>query len=152
MYIGDVGQNLYEEVDVQPASSDGGENYGWNLMEGSHCYQAGLRYERPDAAGDRVYARPGNCSVTGGYVYRGATVSRARRHVLLSATTAAGRMWTLKKTGGAWQTALAVASGFSISTFGQDDAGELYVADQGKGDIYQIQGPAGPGSWASRPS
>ncbi|HMV31317.1 MAG TPA: PQQ-dependent sugar dehydrogenase, partial [Gemmatimonadales bacterium] len=72
LYIGDVGQGDYEEVDVQPSGSSGGENYGWNTMEGTHCYpdaspcnQAGLALPVLD------YGHGQGCSVTGGYVYRG---------------------------------------------------------------------------------
>jgi glucose/arabinose dehydrogenase len=75
MYIADVGQNLWEEIDFQPAASSGGENYGWNTMEGSHCFEATtcnqtgltmpvLDYDHLD----------GSCSVTGGYVYRGTSI------------------------------------------------------------------------------
>jgi glucose/arabinose dehydrogenase len=74
LYLGDVGQSLYEEVDYQPASSPGGENYGWDIMEGFHCFEppdcnpSGLtlpvvEYQHLD----------GNCSVTGGMVYRGSS-------------------------------------------------------------------------------
>ena len=59
LWIGDVGQDAYEEIDFQPASSRGGENYGWNVMEGAHCFRAGLQRGGPDPAGGRVLARRG---------------------------------------------------------------------------------------------
>ena len=70
LYIGDVGQGSWEEIDRQPADSAGGENYGWNVMEGRHCFggdcdQTG--YVKPIAE----YSHDLGCSVTGGYVYRG---------------------------------------------------------------------------------
>jgi len=69
LYIGDVGQNAWEEIDRQAAGSRGGQNYGWNAFEGTHCYQscAGVSYIPPIAE----YSHSSGCSVTGGYVYRG---------------------------------------------------------------------------------
>jgi len=72
LYIADVGQNLWEEIDFQPAGGPGGDHYGWNTMEGSHCYDPP---ENCDASGKVLpvweYPHPEGCSVTGGYVYRG---------------------------------------------------------------------------------
>ena len=74
LYLGDVGQNTSEEVDYQSSSSPGGENYGWNIMEGSNCYQG----NSCDQTGLTlpVFTYPTDilgCAVTGGYVYRGIT-------------------------------------------------------------------------------
>ena len=77
LYIGDVGQNNYEEVDFQPAASSGGQNYGWNIMEGLHCYNAttcnmsGLTL--PVLEYDHSAS---NCAITGGFVYRGTQFAR----------------------------------------------------------------------------
>ena len=72
LYIADVGQNLYEEIDFQAASQPGGQNYGWPIMEGFHCYPQ----EKPcDQSGLTLpiaeYDHQQGCSVTGGFVYRG---------------------------------------------------------------------------------
>ncbi len=71
LFVADVGQNLWEEVHFQPSNSSGGENYGWNILEGSHCFlesdcdKSGL--ELPIFE----YDHQGHCSITGGYMYRG---------------------------------------------------------------------------------
>src|SRR5262249_34326315 len=72
LWIADVGQNLYEEIDYQPASSHGGENYGWNRMEGLHCYQSGCTQQGLTLpVAEYAHTAAGECSVTGGFVYRG---------------------------------------------------------------------------------
>jgi len=146
LYIGDVGQNLFEEVDFAPAGGRGGENYGWNTMEGFQCYnqpacnQTGLTL--PVAA----YDHTGDCSVTGGYVYRGARYP-SMQGVYFYGDYCSGRIRGLTRIGSAWQNRVLLAAGFNISTFGQDDAGEIYVAAYGSGDIYTIAG--GPPSFLS---
>jgi glucose/arabinose dehydrogenase len=138
LYIGDVGQGQFEEVDFQPASSSGGENYGWNIMEGAHCFnaptctQTGLVLpvqEYPHADGD--------CSVTGGYVYRGALFPELRG-VYLYGDFCTGRIWGLRRFGGSWVNRLLLDTALNISTFGEDEAGELYLADYASGTIYTI--------------
>jgi glucose/arabinose dehydrogenase len=138
LYIGDVGQGLFEEVDFQPFSSSGGENYGWNIMEGLHCFnavtcvQTGLTppvQEYPHADGD--------CSVTGGYVYRGAS-SPELRGVYLYADFCTGRIWGLRNIAGTWVNRLLLDTLLNISTFGEDEAGELYLADFTGGAINAI--------------
>ncbi len=141
IYIADVGQEQYEEVNVQPVAAGGGQNYGWNRTEGMHCYQAGC-----STAGITMpvveYSHAGNgCSISGGYVYRG-TRYPALRGTYYYGDFCTGKVWALKYTGGAWQNTLALTSGLRITTFGQDDTGELYLADSAKGDIYHIVGTA----------
>jgi glucose/arabinose dehydrogenase len=142
LYIADVGQNLYEEVNIQPAASAGGENYGWNIMEGFHCYnsascnQSGLTLpvvEYGHAQGD--------CSITGGFVYRGGEFS-ALQGVYIFGDYCSGRIWGLRRTGGAWENKLMLDSALLISTFGEDEAGNLYVADYATGAIYKIIVPS----------
>lgn len=142
LWIADVGQDRYEEIDLQPASSHGGENYGWNLMEGLHCYTAGCNPQGlvlPIAE----YPHGPECSVTGGFVYRG-RVSPGLRGLYLYGDYCSGKIWGLERQGTAWTNHLLLASGFSITTFGQDDAGELYVANTGSGAIYHINGGHAP--------
>ncbi len=134
LYIGDVGQGQHEEVNVTPAASNGGENYGWNIMEGLSCYpapgcnQTGLTLPVLD------YPHIGGaCSVTGGYVYRGPAIPALQGHYLYG-DYCTGWVRSFR-----WQNGQAVnrmdrpefASG-NITSFGQDAAGELYiVADNG---------------------
>ena len=139
LWIADVGQNSWEEIDLQPATSIGGENYGWHLMEGKHCFRPGtncndgtltLPILEYDHSGSR-------CSLTGGYRYRGARFPRMQGLYIygdyctgtISAATLQGTTWTTKSL---------IATSFPISTFGEDFAGEIYVANYGGGVIYEI--------------
>ena len=138
LYIGDVGQNLYEEVDFQPAASAGGENYGWRLMEGFHCYNpancqtTGLTL--PVVEYDHGQNR---CSITGGVVYRGAQYGRMRG-IYFYADYCNGSIWGLYRQGSVWQSRLLYDAPFKIATFGEDEAGESYVADHSGGVVYRM--------------
>lgn len=138
LYIADVGQDTYEEVDFQPSGSAGGQDYGWNVMEGFHCYaqpactQTGLTLPVTE-----YLHQNGDCSVTGGYVYRGGRYP-AIQGFYLYADYCTGRIRALSRVGSVWQSSVLLAPGFPLSTFGQDEAGELYVANYGNGDIYAI--------------
>jgi len=142
LYIADVGQNLYEEVNFQPATNAGGENYGWNIMEGVHCYnsascnQSGLTLPVVEYGHSQ-----GDCSITGGFVYRGREFS-ALQGVYIYGDYCSGRIWGLRRAGGAWENKLILDSTLLISTFGEDEAGNLYVADHAAGVIYKIIVPA----------
>jgi glucose/arabinose dehydrogenase len=136
LYIGDVGQESWEEVDYQPGSSQGGENYGWNLMEGNHCTgtdcsTAGLAMPIAE------HSHEEGCSVTGGYVYRG-TRFPAMQGFYFYGDYCNGRIWMLRFDGVAWQKSPPVGTGVGLSTFGEDEAGNLYIADHGEGRIYQL--------------
>ena len=137
LYLGDVGQNLIEEIDNQPAGKGRGVNYGWNIMEGSQCFAtpscspAGL--VMPVAEYRHGH---GDCSITGGYVYRGKI--RALRGIYLFGDYCSGRIWGLRNKGTTWETKLLAETSFRISTFGEDEAGELYLADYATGEIYRL--------------
>jgi len=138
LYIGDVGQNLFEEVDFQPASSSGGENYGWNIMEGAHCFNTPTCVQTGLVPPVQEYSHAdGDCSVTGGYVYRGTSFPELRG-VYLYGDFCTGRIWGLKMVGGTWVNRLLLDTLLNISTFGEDEAGELYLADFTTGTIYTI--------------
>jgi len=141
LYLADVGQGTREEIDFQPAGSGTGANYGWNIMEGSLCFlapglcsSAGLVL--PVAEYDHA---AGDCSVTGGYVYRGGNPSLQGTY--LYGDFCSGRIWGLRRNGAAWENRLLLDSTLLISTFGEDEAGELYVADYGTGALYRITAP-----------
>jgi glucose/arabinose dehydrogenase len=137
LYIADVGQDAREEVNVRPASSGGGENYGWNIMEGSRCFR------EPDC--DRTglvlpvaeYDHSQGCSVTGGYVYRGKAAPRMQG-VYFYGDYCSGRIWGLRREGKEWRSALLLESPHAISSFGEDEAGNLYVTDHSRGTVLQI--------------
>ncbi len=141
LWIGDVGQETWEEVDFQPAASRGGENYGWNLMEGAHCY-----LENCDPAGLALpvaeynhEGADGGCSVTGGFVYRG-RMSPDLRGVYLYGDYCSGMIWGVSRDESGWNNRRLAASGFNITTFGEDEEGEIHVADAATGTIHRIEG------------
>jgi glucose/arabinose dehydrogenase len=147
LYIADVGQNAWEEVNRQPASSPGGENYGWPLMEGSHCFAIDP-CEDEDLTGPIVeYANDQeNCSVTGGYVYRG-SASPSLTGSYLFGDYCSGHIFLVAPdelaaaTPGQPLTPRVVArTDLQISAFGEDEAGEVYVANH-RGAIYRIVVP-----------
>lgn len=139
LYIADVGQSNKEEIDFQPASSGGGENYGWRIMEGDECYDAAQDCKRGDLiAPIAVYSHDLGCSVTGGYVYRGQLYPwLVGKYIFADYCT--GIVWTTARdANGKWDTNQAGKFDDTISSFGQDEAGELYVVGHGNGVIYKL--------------
>ncbi len=139
MYIADVGQNQYEEVHVELVGTGGGQNYGWRLMEGLHCFNpqdcdpASLAVVLPVAE----YDHSQGCSVTGGYVYHG-TRFPALTNIYFYGDYCSGKIWGLRREAdGRWSQAELWPGGYTISSFGQDEAGEVYLVDH-RGDIFQI--------------
>ena len=135
LYLADVGQNQWEEVNFQPADSRGGENYGWNVWEGRHLF-AGGRAENhiPPFA---EYGRALGCSVTGGYVYRGGAIADLQA-VYLFGDYCSGRVWaSWRDSQLQWHTSEFLDVGFRISSFGEDEQGELYIVDYG-GRLYRL--------------
>jgi glucose/arabinose dehydrogenase len=140
LWIGDVGQNAFEEVNFQPAGSAGGENYGWDYFEGTHWHEdeppADLALVPPAAEYPRDL---GACAVTGGYVYRGQALPQAVGAYFF-ADFCSGQIWTLVPAAeGQWQMAAFTDTDFAISSFGEDEAGELYVVHHG-GALYRLIG------------
>ncbi len=141
LYIGDVGQNLWEEIDFQAADSAGGENYGWRRMEGRHCYNPhdcdpiGLVLPISE------YEHSQGCAVTGGRVYRGEEQPRLRG-IYFYADYCSGRLWGLRRgeiAGDlAWQNQLLFIAPFPIAAFGEDQAGNLYIANFRNGALYRL--------------
>jgi glucose/arabinose dehydrogenase len=140
LFIADVGQNEFEEVHFQPAGTPGGRNYGWDTMEANACFersgcdQAGL--ELPVAAYTHS-SREGGCSITGGYVYRGAQFPQLVG-TYLYADFCSGNLWALRPEGDAWQSRLVTAVDIRTSSFGEDEAGELYLTDRDGGGLYRL--------------
>ena len=138
LFVGDVGQSSWEEVNFQPASSSGGENYGWNIMEGEECYNA----TSCDTTGLTlpVHVYPNNsdyCSVTGGYVYRGGDYP-SLDGVYIYGDFCSGDIWGLQKDGDQWLNEPLTATTYRISSFGEDEAGEIYLTDLAGGGVYKI--------------
>ena len=136
LYVVDVGQNQYEEVNVVPAGQ-GGINYGWNIMEGNHCFQGDCGVERLQPPVVEYDHGGGRCSVTGGYVYRGASFPTLTGNYFFG-DYCSGEIWSLADGGGTWQQNLVATSDGNVTSFGEDAAGELYVVTR-QGTIYQIQ-------------
>jgi hypothetical protein len=139
MLIGDVGQEAVEEIDFQPAGA-AGRNYGWRCREGdqpyntsdSHC--ASETFTEPIL----VYDHSGNkCAVMGGYRYRGARHPQLRG-VYFYADNCTGEIWEATGSGANWTASDPIDTPHAISTFGEDQAGEIYFADRASGEIYRI--------------
>lgn len=134
LWAGDVGQNSWEEIDVVTK----GANYGWNIMEGSQCYfpatgcnQSGLTLPVIE------YDHSQGCSVTGGYVYRGDQIASLRGYYIYG-DYCSGNIWALAYDGSVvTDNVLLVDSGLSITSFGEDLAGNLYILDR-QGGIYTL--------------
>jgi hypothetical protein len=160
LYVGDVGQGAREEIDFQPAGSAGGENSGWKMMEGTLCTggTSGCPAGVPacNAPGLTLpiveYTHSGgDCSVTGGYVYRG------RLHPRLTGTYfygdyCTGKIWGAARSGSAWTTRLFAPRASNLTTFGEDAAGELSLATEG-GVLARVvdSNPAAPAVTAIEP-
>ena len=126
--------------DLQPANSRGGENYGWNKWEGLHCYPESARCDPTGfVAPIGEYAHGGgDCSITGGYVYRG-TVSPALTGWYIFGDFCTGRLWGLRETSpNNWTMTQAAQTGLGISSFGEDQNGEVYVVDYNGGALYRV--------------
>jgi glucose/arabinose dehydrogenase len=136
LYIADVGQSAWEEVNHQPGSSNGGENYGWRIMEGKHCYNSQSCNQSGLTLPVWEYSHADGCSITGGFVYRGSTYP-ALQGIYFFADYCSGKIWGLVKETGVWQSSLLLDSPYNVSSFGEDEAGELYVVDR-DGNIYRV--------------
>lgn len=158
LYVGDVGQNATEEIDVQPASSGGGENYGWRLREGTHETPGGVGGSPPANGVNPIYEYGHGSgslqgfAVTGGYVYRGPIADLQGRYFFADFSNS--RLWTLRFDGSAvgsfdggnytdlvdlTDSVIADAGSIDlISAFGEDSAGNLFVVDYG-GEIFEIR-------------
>ncbi len=138
LWIGDVGQNQYEEIDFTPAGSPGGLNYGWPIMEGASCVQGDACDREGLEQPILVYDHSGHCSVTGGYVYRGSAYP-GLEGTYFYGDYCSGTIWAARADGqGGWQNVLVQKNDGMISSFGEDEAGELYLADIAGGAVYRL--------------
>jgi len=149
LFIGDVGQNRYEEVDFQPAGDPGGENYGWRIMEAGHCYDPNPCNQTGLLQPVFEYDHSQGCSVTGGFVYRGSLYPRMQG-VYFFADYCSGRLWGLRRDGNSFQSTQLLDSPYTVSTFGEDEAGNVYLADYGRGDVYQVTDPGAMAGYVYR--
>jgi len=143
LYIGDVGQGSFEEIDYQPATSVGGENYGWNTMEGRACFD-------PEVGCDEtgrvlpvsVYGRDAGCSVTGGYVYRGTCMTdMVGEYVFGDYCT--DTAWAANLAGIQNDAPRDISQGFGASinggsSFGEGANREIFVTSLRSGEVFQL--------------
>jgi len=145
LFITDVGEDLMEEISYQPASSGGGENYGWDTMEGSDCFDPPSGCVTTDfVLPIHEYEHSEGCSITGGYVYRG------------NASPALAGRYFFSDFCGSWLRSFEAAGGIpaneldhadaagplaGVASFGEDDAGEIYVLSMFQGTVHRIVSP-----------
>ena len=139
LFIADVGQNLYEEINYVPVGSPVGLNFGWNFREGLHGYKGtapgGAQFVDPIWE----YGHDQGCSVTGGLVYRGSAAPQLQgTYVYTDYCT--GKIWGLSvDADGKWSNQVLSEMGASISGFGLDQAGELYVLEHNEGKVMRLE-------------
>ena len=130
LYIGDVGQNQWEEVDFQPAGDPGGENYGWNVYEATHPY-SGAAAPANMVLPVAEYSHNEGIAITAGYVYRGSALP-GLTGAYFYGDYGTGTIWSLyRDANGEWQNNVFMKGAGTISSFGQDENGELYVVNYG---------------------
>lgn len=139
LWIGDVGQNAWEEIDVHRAGSPGGANFGWNVMEGDHCFSPSSGCDPDGLVGPVAeYGHDEGCTAIGGGVYRG-TAQAALAGGYVFADYCSGRVWAIDPAGdGARKPTLVGESGRNVTSFGEDEQGELYATDVGSGSLVQV--------------
>jgi glucose/arabinose dehydrogenase len=156
LYIADVGQNVIEEINFQPVSSVGGENYGWRCMEGFNCTGlSGCTCNAPALELPfQTYTHGGSpfrCSITGGYVYRGCAIPDLKG-TYFYADHCSNQIWSLRYDGAsitAFQDRTSeldpagALSIVSVSSFGEDANGEMYICDLNGGEVFRIIPAAG---------
>jgi len=144
LWIADVGQNQYEEVNFEAAGDAGGRHYGWRCREGLHQYSSGTctnSENTPFTEPIHEYSHGADgCSITGGYAYRGCALGEAYQGKYFFSDYCSGRIWTLDKDNGFART-LEFSSGISVSSFGEGEDGEIYIADLFGGRVYRIIDP-----------
>ncbi len=139
LFIADVGQSELEEVDFQPAGAAGGANYGWRCYEGTDIFntsQCADNLEVVDPVFEYGHAG-GNCSITGGRVYRGTSFSNIIGKYI-SVDLCSGNYWLVWQEGGEWQSFAGGLLGGGIVAFGEDVWGEMYAVRSGTGTISRV--------------
>jgi glucose/arabinose dehydrogenase len=143
IWVGDVGQNRYEEINRKVTTSKAapngrGSNYGWRVLEGWHCFKPASGCNKSAKVRPIVeYSHAGgNCSVTGGYVYRGSTAALVGKYIF--ADFCSGKIWSIPRAASAGASKTLQRDTLqNISSFGEGDNGELYVVSLG-GTVYRL--------------
>jgi glucose/arabinose dehydrogenase len=142
LWIADVGQDKYEEIDLVRALDGkkltGGLNFGWSIMEGMHCFPDSANCQKQGLTLPIAeYDHGQGCSITGGYVYRGSQYP-ALDGTYFYGDYCSGTIWALRPNGSGWRSTPVLDTGLAISSFGEDQAGELYVTDLNGGAVYRL--------------
>lgn len=155
LLIGDVGQGAWEEIDFQPRHSPGGRNYGWRIFEGTHCFNpstgCSLAGHTPPVL-EYAHDSTGGFSVTGGYRYRGSGLPALVGYYVYG-DYVSGRIWGASPDGAGNWTTTQIASLSNLSTFGEDEFGELYAANLNAGTVMRVtpaSSPANTGTLITR--
>jgi len=152
LYIGDVGQNAWEEVSFQPANASGGINYGWRCREGAHPYNTSPPCNQADFLATLTdpiteYSHSEGYSITGGVVYRGSRYPNLFGRYFFG-DYVNGKIWSIKKLSDSplsWsERTLEIQAPFNISSFGEGEDGEIYLANYNQGKIHHLTDPSGP--------
>ena len=134
LYVTDVGETQFEEVSAGSLAASKGANYGWPHAEGPECRQKSCAaFVMPALS----YTHAEGCAVTGGYVYRGDALPELSGHYLYG-DFCTGTLWAAAEQKGAWQTRVLLQTPLVISSFAQDNAGEMYVLGYGAGTVYKL--------------
>jgi glucose/arabinose dehydrogenase len=158
LYVGDVGQGQREEIDRQEAGTPGGRNFGWKVMEGTLCFSTAACPGSTPSCNSSALTMPileyqnagANCSVIGGYVYRGTGVPQLAGHYVFG-DLCSGQVWAARaNNAGVWQVwTVASVQGQNLIAFGEDRRGELYVATNSA--LYSLESADGPGPGGPEP-
>jgi glucose/arabinose dehydrogenase len=140
LFIADVGQFNWEEINFQEAGSKGGQNFGWDILEGTHCFN------RDECETDGFIMpvaeyshQEGGCAITGGYIYRGRQYEELSGNYFF-ADYCSGKVWGLiQEEDGHWLTTAVLDSDQLFSSFGEDRMGELYILGFTSGTVFQLQ-------------
>lgn len=139
LFIGDVGQDAWEEIDVAPAGA-AGRNYGWRRYEGNHPFPVGSTATSRSGLTFPVveHAHPGAESITGGYFYEGSAYPNMRSTYFYG-DFELGKIWGLRQSGTTWSSKLLLDTALLVPSFGTDDAGNLYLTSFGDGAVYELR-------------
>jgi len=139
LFIADVGQSAREEVNFQSAASLGGENYGWRRMEGTACFNPSTGCNDGTLTLPILeYDHSLGCSITGGYRYRGRRFPQYAARFFYG-DFCSGRIWAATQSGSTWSSTQLMDTALSITSFGEDESGELYVVHYGSGSDGTVQ-------------
>jgi glucose/arabinose dehydrogenase len=143
LWIGDVGQNRFEEIDRVPVGTPGGANFGWNVMEGRHCFNTTNCNRTNLVLPVAEYDQAGSdCAVIGGYAYRGPAFPPLVGGYVFGDECSGTIRGIVAAGPDEQQPVVLLESGRTISSFGEGDDGELYLTDLGSGEVYQVTATA----------